>query len=117
VTGLFISHVKDGSSQKTGISPFETTKTTLWNPKKLAFHPWNLPSVNGWNPSTNQTWLQNRPRSRVWLYAKGVCIHHAWEIPKKNKSSSFLRRNLMSEAKNHDIPSIVRQTLPLFRPF
>jgi hypothetical protein len=29
VTGLFISHVKDGSSQKTGISPFETTKITL----------------------------------------------------------------------------------------
>jgi len=29
VTGLFISHVKDGSSQKTGISPFETKKTTL----------------------------------------------------------------------------------------
>lgn len=120
------SHVKDGSSQKNWhFMAFHPLK-----PKKMAFHR-NLPSVNdvnGWNPSTNQTWLQNRRISRPSWHRRvapemgrdlpvGPLLHHLAVCKgcphpsclgnsDKNKSSSFLRRNLMSEAKNHDIPSI-----------
>ena len=102
---------------------YSSAMLRMVRPKKLGFDftLWNLPSVNGWNPSTNQTWLQNRPRDRPVEIGRdipvGPLLHHLVVCKgglhpsclgnsEKNKSSSFLRRNLMSEAKNHDIPNI-----------